>query len=99
MITRYDVTTSQYENNAALAKGTKGSKCIFAGRLWELPAVEPDQVEALMMISHGLSPWETMGTIEVYENGAMNIFLRKDFVVFGYALYRRDNEESNPSNA
>jgi len=90
----HEVSPRQADNRAALAEGVKGVRCKAAASAAEvLPLIEQDQLEALAHMDNTLMKMENigMGTIEVYENGALNVYIKRDRQVVGYMLYRRDS--------
>jgi hypothetical protein len=93
-LSTYEVTGSQAINRAVLAEGVKGVKCLQSCAREELEgagALETDQVEALLSVDNMLSKLAgvTMGSIELYANGGMNIYLKQGKNVVGYVIYRR----------
>lgn len=84
----YDISQEQAVNRANLAAGVKGIQCTHAGALSEWNTATPEQVAAVQTIRTRLNPDEEFGSIEVYANGAINIFGKLAGQVFGFWTYR-----------
>jgi len=88
--TTYQKTSdNQFANRAFLNEGVRGVKCLAAGIskvVWE--HLSEDHKATLSEWRMGVSDGEYIGTIEVYENGAMNAFRKSGGLVIGYWAYR-----------
>jgi hypothetical protein len=87
------VRDKQADNRSALAEGVKGIKCTHVGSysdLLEEGALTLSQIQTLDSVGNVLSRsvGVEMGTIEVYENGAMNVYLKEEGRVTQYVIYR-----------
>lgn len=67
-----DSNEARYENRQMLSQFVMGVKCTFAGEFED--TVIPENV--VIVLKSRLNPDEKLGTIESYENGYHNIYVR-----------------------
>lgn len=72
-----DDNVDRAENRAFLAAGVAGVECVYAGPLGKAPGLLVEQRRALRMLVQRLCPDEALGTVEVYANHGLNVFLRQ----------------------
>lgn len=79
------------ENRRVLAQGVKGVTCIDANSVEQLVSknlLTEVQLRLLHDLKKRLFSDEHFGTIELYEGGAMNIYLKRGGEVFGFFIVR-----------
>ena len=69
-----DTDTARRANGGILRDGVVGVNCLYAGDLFSAPL----DVELKRTLNSRCCPDEHVGSVEVYENGAVNAFLRRD---------------------
>lgn len=90
MLKYQPVSDIQADNNGFLADGVRGIKCIAAGSETIVAEhLNTRQKLLLAQLKDNINtPDEYLGTVELYENGAMNVFHKRDRLVIGYWAYR-----------
>ena len=98
------VSDDQAENRDFLRQGVVGTKVFHAERYGDeiLLKVTEDVFNALQIINARCFDDEKLGTVELYENGAFNVFLKQktyrddsdvwSYVVTGMFTYRVENK-------
>ena len=77
------------ENRAFLRKGVEGVRIRFVGAFADaLLAGLPGTESVLMTMNCRCCPDEHIGTVELYENGAINAYLRQNGVPFVAGIFR-----------
>lgn len=74
-----DLETAVHEqarNRAFLRAGVEGVQCLYAGPADKAPLTREQSYAVVSVISNRLFPDEALGTVEVYANGALNVFGR-----------------------
>ena len=91
--TFHQVKRNPAENRAILSEGVQGVRCISASSLVETSNagfLTTRQLDAIQQIEGVLGNDSELyiGTVEVYDNGAMNLFVKARGNVVGYVTWR-----------
>lgn len=73
----YNEQEAQEENRRNLAVGVKGLKCVYVGLSIEYKLFSDEQKQALNTILGRLCHDEYVSSVEIYENGSINVYGRQ----------------------
>ena len=89
MVTYHAISADQQARRMVLAEGVKGIKCTYAGPVVGMdgrtvPDGEGNRFDLAAVIPSGCN----IGSVEIYANGAVNAFVKRDGQTVGIVTWR-----------